>query len=326
MPVLVNPVPAAITGTAALCVGNTSALADASPSGTWASSNLSVVTVSAVGLLSGVSAGTASISYMLTGGCFTTVVATVNPLPAAITGPAGVCRGATMTLACATAGGTWSSSNASVASIGATSGVVTGLAYGSATVTYTSAAGCIRTYAITTDTIPVFTVSGPDYVCIGTPGTFTGSLPGGIWSSSSTAIAGISGGGVVTGFTGGTVTISYTISNLCGPTAVTKNIHIYTKAQCDSVLSDNIIIAPAGSVELFPNPNSGEFSVLVHTAMKEDLAVIIVNQLGQTVWKGEAASNVTSGIRADLAPGLYTLIARGQRDTYAVKFVSSSGR
>jgi len=56
---------------------------------------------------------------------------------AAITGAAGVCIGSLTTLSDASPGGSWSSSNPSVAPISPSSGVVTGLSVGVATITYT---------------------------------------------------------------------------------------------------------------------------------------------------------------------------------------------
>jgi hypothetical protein len=89
----------------------------------------------------------------------TTVVVTVNPLPTAgtITGVDSVCPGHVVTLSNATTGGTWSSSSASTATI-STAGVVTGVAPGTVTITYTVTTSCgtattvlpfkVRTYSV----------------------------------------------------------------------------------------------------------------------------------------------------------------------------------
>ena len=73
-----------------------------------------------------------------------TIYVTVLPLPAvaAITGSSVVCTGRTTPLSCATAGGAWSSSASAIATVSA-SGTVTGVAAGSAVISYTvSASGC----------------------------------------------------------------------------------------------------------------------------------------------------------------------------------------
>ena len=88
--ITVNPLPvvAPITGTLSVCVGNTTALADATSGGTWSSLDPSIATIDAAGVVTGVAAGTATINYTYTNttttGCSNTVSATVtvNALPA----------------------------------------------------------------------------------------------------------------------------------------------------------------------------------------------------------------------------------------------------
>ena len=84
------------------------------------------------------------------------VIVKANPSVAAITGLTNVCVGSTIPLTDATAGGTWSTSNSSIASINS-SGVVTGVATGNATITYTvTSNGCTgtATSVITVSAVP----------------------------------------------------------------------------------------------------------------------------------------------------------------------------
>jgi hypothetical protein len=64
-----------------------------------------------------------------------TTIVTVNPLPPPISGPGSVCVGNTITLTDSIAGGTWSSSNTSIAIIGATAGIVAGVIADTITIT-----------------------------------------------------------------------------------------------------------------------------------------------------------------------------------------------
>lgn len=80
----VNPVVAALTGFQNTCVGSTTTFTTTTGGGVWSTSNPAIATVSA-GVITGVSAGTASISYTVTtAGCATSVTRTanvVNPAP-----------------------------------------------------------------------------------------------------------------------------------------------------------------------------------------------------------------------------------------------------
>jgi hypothetical protein len=80
---------APITGTTTVCVGNTTQLSDATPGGTWISSNPSRATVNSNGLVTANSAtgGGVTITYRVTNGCGTVSTSkfvTINPKPFAL--------------------------------------------------------------------------------------------------------------------------------------------------------------------------------------------------------------------------------------------------
>jgi len=208
----VNPDPAAIAGNPGICLGLTNCLSDATSGGTWSSSNTSVATVGSTGCVASVSTGTAIISYILGTTCFNTVVVTVNPLPAAISGTASVCAGQTTSLSDATTGGTWSSSNTAVATINS-SGLVTGVAAGTATIVYTSALGCTVSVVVTVN--PLGPINGDLNVCNGLTTSLTDAATGGIWSSGNANVTIGSLNGIVNGVSNGTSPITYTLPFGC---------------------------------------------------------------------------------------------------------------
>ncbi len=217
--VTVSNLPGPITGTATVCEGKTTALSDGG-GGTWTSSNTTIATVGlGTGIVSGISAGTAAITYTLSAGCNVTTIVTVNPSPAIITGAASVCAGAAIALTDATAGGAWSSSNTSAATVAA--GVVTGVAAGTTTISYTLVAGCAATIIETINPMPT-AITGTATVCEGSSTTLSNAVSGGIWSSSNTSTATVAGG-VVAGVAAGTATISYTLGASC---SVTMNVTV----------------------------------------------------------------------------------------------------
>ena len=226
--VTVNALPT-ITGTSTVCVGSTVTLTGSgTPAGStpWASSDASVATITSSGVVTGVAAGTTTITYTNDNGCSITETVTVNALPT-ITGTSTVCVGSTVTL---TGSGTpagstpWASSDASVATI-TSSGVVTGVAAGTTTITYTNDNGCSITETVTVNALP--TITGTSTVCVGSTVTLTGSgTPAGStpWASSDASVATITSSGVVTGVAAGTTTITYTNDNGCSITeTVTVN-------------------------------------------------------------------------------------------------------
>jgi len=207
----------AITGISGICLGSTTSLSDATVGGVWSSTNPGVATVNSSGLVTSVSGGTTIISYTF-GACSSTDIVTVNTAPA-ITGITNICEGGTSTLADAVTGGTWTSSSPGVATIGSTSGLVTGVAPGSTIITYVTPAGCV-----TTTTVNIFvlnSINGTKTVCQGSTTTLSDASPGGTWSSATPGVATIgSGTGVVTGVTGGTTNITYSTGGGCYVTAV----------------------------------------------------------------------------------------------------------
>ena len=213
----VLPIPTTINGVASVCVGLTTSLTDITPGGTWSSSNGHATIGSGTGIVTGASAGTSIITYTLSTGCYNTTVVTVNPLPANITGPTSVCVGQFITLSDVSGGGTWSSGDITIATIGSSSGIVTGVAGGVVNITYTLATGCIIATPITVN--PLSAITGNPSVCIGLTTNLT-DVGGGTWSSSNNSVASVDVTGVVTGNNVGTAIISYVLSTGCTTTMV----------------------------------------------------------------------------------------------------------
>ena len=102
--VTINPLQP-ITGTLSACLGLTSQLANAVTPGTWSSSNTVVATISASGLVTGVLAGTSTITYNASNGCSTTSQFTVHPEPVLTATPSNVlCFGGTGSVSLSAAG------------------------------------------------------------------------------------------------------------------------------------------------------------------------------------------------------------------------------
>ncbi len=240
--VTVNPLPTAILGSTSVCISDATTLSDGG-GGTWTSSNTSVATVDLVtGVVNGITASTATITYILATGCETTQTVTVNPLPLSIIGLGTVCAGLTTSLSDLTTGGTWSSSNTTLATVTPGGGVVTGISTGNPIITYTSPLNCVAITTATVNPLPS-AITGTTGVCIGFTSTLS-DAGGGVWTSSNTLVANVgSGTGIVTGIAGGTSSITYTLPTGCLTTSTaTVNSVLIPSVGISSGTTDTICV------------------------------------------------------------------------------------
>ena len=136
----VNPLPYPITAPGRVCIGATDTLYEFEP-GTWSSPQApSLITLGATaGDITGVATGVATITFTLPTGCMTTTSVSVNPMPHAgvISGKDILCLGDSTNFTSNASYGVWSSTDATVATVGSGSGVVTAQGPGGAAIIYT---------------------------------------------------------------------------------------------------------------------------------------------------------------------------------------------
>lgn len=219
----VNANPTGLTGTLSVCTAATTTLTGAPAGGMYSSSTPTVATILSNGVVTGMSAGTATITYTNPSGCFLTRIMTVNQSPAAIAGNTGaICSGTTLPLGSTTTGGTWASSAATIAAIG-TSGIVTGgTTAGTSIISYTQGS-CRVTTIVTVNANPTAATSGVTALCEGATTTLSGTPAGGNWSSTSGNVS--TSGTTLTALTAGTAPLTYTLGTGCYRTATTVTIN-----------------------------------------------------------------------------------------------------
>ncbi len=174
-----------------------------------------------------------------------------------VTGTSSMCVGSIYILTDTTAGGTWTSSNTSIATVGSSSGFVMGNAVGTATITYTVGSGYV-TKTVTVNPLPFAdTISGPSIVCTGATITLTDASVGGIWNATNTN-ASVSGG-YVTGVSAGVDVIQYIVINSCGASIATKAITVNPSPYAGSITGPSVVCV-AASITLTDTATGGTWS------------------------------------------------------------------
>ena len=228
-----------ITGADSVCNGAAITLTDTIPSGIWSSSTSGIATVSSTGIVTGRAVGSATISYTVThptcGSATARHTVYVKALPNAgtITGAASVCARANTTLGSTVSGGLWSSTDTTIATVGAASGMVSGRSTGTATLSYAVTNSCGIAYTSVTftvnDTPVVSAISGTDSVCMGATVVAASAPASGTWSLSNghaALLTGTSTTRIISGISAGYDTLKYSVTNSCGSTAQSKRIKI----------------------------------------------------------------------------------------------------
>ena len=267
---------------------------------TWSSSNTAAATVSRTGLVSGVAAGSATITALSEGQSGTAVVAVTNaPVASVIVTPlsatVSVGQTAQLTATLKDASGnvlsgravTWSSSDTTIARVSG-SGVVTAVATGSATITATSE-GQSGTSSVSVTPVSVASVAvtpASASVQVGQTVQFTATLKDAsgntlsgrvvTWVSSNTGVASVSSSGLATAKAAGTATITATSEGKSGTSTVTvtsvpvasvtvnpgsANLQVGQTVQLTATPKDATGNALSGRVVTWASGNSGVASV-----------------------------------------------------------------
>jgi hypothetical protein len=153
--VMALPVAAPIAGPTIICGDYIITLTDATPGGVWSISNPHAA-MPAPGRLRGVTPGIDTVYYTVTNGCGSAIAMHVDtimvlPFVATITGATSLCKDSSIILADTSAGGIWSSTSTSVATVGSL-GRITAVSAGVDTIKYslTNACGTVSSILVIT--------------------------------------------------------------------------------------------------------------------------------------------------------------------------------
>ncbi len=275
--ITINPVPPAGTingGNSGVCVGSTINLTNLASGGVWTSSNPAMGSISSTGVLTGISAGTITVTYTVTNsfGCVSTAtkVIQVKGLPTALIQTplaTSICQGESMNL----------QSSAAVAYAWSNGGTTQNIAVNSSaigtsnyTVIVTGTNGCTATSAplaitvIPVPTIAAITGSGnfPNF-CLGNTSNLSNATPNGLWSSSNTNVLTVNPlSGSANALTIGTATVSYHVANIPGclnpnPGTATATITVSTPPSAYITSNGSTTFCQGGSVLLSAPSGTG---------------------------------------------------------------------
>ncbi len=317
--------PTVSSAATAICVGGSTTLTGTPSGGSWyrGTTNVSYTTA---GVVTGISNGLAKMNYKIdSGGCSNSTdfylpvdaVGVVNN----IVGGTTVCVGSMLTVSDYSTGGTWSSSNTSLATV--SGGVISGVSAGTVTISYAYTNGCgvvNVSRRVTVSDIPnAGTLTGPSSVAPGGHITLAPSVAGGVFSSSALSVATVSGTGVVTGVFSGFTFISYVVTNSCGTNFVTKSINV-TEGREDGNNNPVIAAETAASMKVFPNPTTGMVTI-AFTGRTTDATIVLTDMSGKMITSLATDRDSADVNMTGLAAGVYLLRVSYNGNTYNEKIV-----
>ena len=230
-PVTINTIPtiAPILGNGRLCHGHYDTLSDVTPGGTWhlTNSNASITGT----IVHATIPGRDTVTYTVSNICGSNIQSmplVIDSLPTTtVSGTDSFCSGSMTVLSATLPGGTWTSRNGRVFVLD--TGDVYGVTPGVDTVLYTLVNTCGTT--TTSHTIKVInhsggTITGPATVCLGDSMQLVDTTMGGagVWHITNTNASCTNGR--IKGLHVGVDTVTYTISNFCGPAAARRVMNI----------------------------------------------------------------------------------------------------
>ncbi|MBI2273886.1 MAG: HYR domain-containing protein [Bacteroidetes bacterium] len=257
-----------------------------------------------------------------------TATFTVNVLPttvAAITGNNSICSGSTTVFATSSTGGNWSTDNAQVATVDA-AGLVTGIAAGSATITYTNACGATASRVITVNNLPAASVSaqGATSFCAGGSVVLTANSGSGYtyqWNNNGSPLTGETAATFIATTSGN---YSVTVSNsLCATTssaiAVTVNllptVSVSAGSATDFCTGGSVVLTAngAGSYQWFNNGVALGITTQTYTAsVSGNYTVMVTNSNGCSAVSAAVTVTATAAPVASItAQGATTFCAGG---------------
>jgi uncharacterized protein YjdB len=206
----------------------------------------------------------------------------------------------------------WNSSDTLVATVN-TSGIVTGVAVGSATITATTEDGSYTESCSITVSVPVTSVSVmPFFASLQTGATtqLTETVEPSeatnknvSWSSSKTSVATVSSTGLVTGVAAGSAIITVTTQDGSKTATCVLSVSGSTVSVKDNY---NSTVANLGMVT-YPNPVTGQLKIVLGKEFTDDASIQLFDNTGRMVVSLKSTGAENEIDMRSLSPGLYLI-------------------
>jgi hypothetical protein len=339
--VVAPPSAGTITGPSVVATGATITLVDATPGGTWSSSNAHA-TVSPVGVVTGVSAGAVTISYSVSNGVCTisalkyiTETGPTPPPPAGvISGNTTICVGGVTDLTSSVSGGTWTSGNTNVATVDPLLGRVQAVNEGIAPISYT----VDGSEGLNTVVMPVTVAGAPQGITLSAnPGltiqagqsvTFTvaTSNPAAVekyqWYRNGVAISNADRTKITLSDLSDNEMIACDVTGICGD-PVRKSVVVSFAGQ------GTVIATQAATITVQPNPGRDVFNVvgtLGTSVSEEEVQLDMTDVLGKVIYSNRVTArngmlNESIRLTGNVASGVYLLNIRSSAGSQVFRLV-----
>ncbi len=289
-----------ISGPTSICVSGNTTLSP-STGGTWISNNPTIASVTNAGVVTGLSQGTATFTYVSASGCSSnpTQPITINGKPNTVfVGTRELCVGGTTTISPAI-GGTWISNQPAIATIN-NQGVISAISSGQVAFVFTDQnTGCVSEASalLTVNEIPDITNLGTSIICVGLT-TQLAPTTGGIWSTSNPTATAINNNGLVFGLAAGTATFTYTNSTTGCVSNKVLSVTVNPKPAVSITGPTNICIGSTTTL----SPTTGGTWISKNPTIASVTNAGVVTGLIQGLARFEFTNSITGCVSANTAP------------------------
>jgi hypothetical protein len=181
--------------------------------------------------------------------------------------------------------------------------------------------GCSKTTGsatiVTINTLPPATITpqGPTTFCSGGSVVLQANTGAGLtykWKKGTNYISGAALSNY-TATTGGNYKVQVTNSNGCSKTSAGVVVSVPCR-EGEIITSENIPIAIGIDFSVYPNPNSGEFTIKFSNQPTSPIQIELTDELGKVVKRFETNDKTVVIKESNLAKGIYRLTARNKNE------------